>query len=220
MNVHKKSLGARSGFAICVCQTKCWVLWWEINVCCWQKVTLPPPWPPPSTFLKSRHLIHVSKLVLIEITLVLLTLGSHPYQRKGFLVYSYIHLQIPHGIWNEYCSLSWSDLVAHLKGFVDLKNVSGYSSVTLIGMFVYDSNLYSGILRITMDFTFGLGWSVTKAVEQSMVGYWHITVDTASCCALICLWGSLYMNRTGCTCIGSLFMRKYIWIPWWPVLIV
>ena len=53
---------------------------------------------PPSTFHKSKHLIHVSKLVLFEITLVLLTLGSHRHQWKEFLFFSYIHLQIPHGI--------------------------------------------------------------------------------------------------------------------------
>ena len=41
----------------------------------------------------------------------------------------------------------------HILRFFDPKNVSGYSSVTLIGMFVYDSNLYLGILRIIMDFT-------------------------------------------------------------------
>ena len=130
MNVHKQSLGARSGFAICVCQTRCWVLWWEINLCCWQMVTLPPPWPR-STFHKSRHLIHVSKLVLIEITLVLLTPGSHPYQRKGFLFFSYIHLQIPHGIWNEYCSLSWSDLVAHFRVCGSKKKVYVKSSIII-----------------------------------------------------------------------------------------
>ena len=44
----------------------------------------------------------------------------------------------------------------HILRFFSLKNVSGYSSVTLIGMFLYVSNLYFGILRITVDFTAGL----------------------------------------------------------------
>ena len=141
----------------------------EGNQCC-------PLWPS-STFHKSRHLIHVSKLVLIDITLV--KIFSHrvvtPINWRDSCFFSYIHLQISHGIWNEYRSLSWLDLVAHFKVFWS-ENVSGYSSVTLIGMFVYDSNLYLGILRITMDFTAGLAWSVTKALEQSILWYRYIMV--------------------------------------------
>ena len=47
-------------------------------------------------------------------------------------------------------------ILRNILRFFDSKNVSGYSSVTLIGMFLYVSNLYFGILRITMDFTAGL----------------------------------------------------------------
>ena len=40
-------------------------------------------------------------------------------------------------------------------------------------MFEYDSDLYLGILRITMDFNAGLASSVTEAVEQSMLWCWQ-----------------------------------------------
>ena len=57
----------------------------------------------------------------------------------------------------EMSTIAFHDQIKwHILGFLDLKNVSGYSSVTLIGMFEYDSDLYLGILRITMDFTAGL----------------------------------------------------------------
>ena len=63
----------------------------------------------------------------------------------------------------------------------------------------------------------GLAWSVTKAVEQSMLhtGWekWHcfmfvlgFVIDEKGTNNLI----SIYMNKKGCQCIGKLFMRKYM----------
>ena len=60
-------------------------------------------------------------------------------------------------------------ILGQILGFFNSKNVSGYSFVTLIGMFLYVSTFYFGILRITMDFTAGLSCSVTEAVQQSVL---------------------------------------------------
>ena len=138
--------------------------------------------------------------------------------------FSYIHLQISHGIWNEYCSFSWSDLEPNFKVFQLEKCLRIF--VTLMGMFLYVSALYFGILRITMDFTAGLSWSVTEAVEQSMLHNswekWHHF--------MLCL--DLSLRKKG-QIISLVFTQieqvahvldhylcENIWIPWWPVLIV
>ena len=111
----QKSLGARSCFAICVCcQTKCLMMlssWWQNNVCSWQNICA---YQPP--FCKTQPFMHVSRWVLVESLLLLFILGSHPLMER-ILVFSYVDLQISHGIWNEYCSFSWSNLVANFKVF-------------------------------------------------------------------------------------------------------
>ena len=57
----------------------------------------------------------------------------------------------------EISTLAFHDRIqGQILRFFDSKNASGYPFVTLIGMFLYVSTLYFGILRITMDFTAGL----------------------------------------------------------------
>ena len=54
----------------------------------------------------------------------------------------------------EMSTIAFHDhILWNILRFFNPKNVSGYSFVTLIGMFLCVSNLYFGILRITMDFT-------------------------------------------------------------------
>ena len=83
MNVHKQSLGARSGFAICVCCKQDVALCDEKLCLSLTEGNPAAPYDPPPLSAK----VNISKLVLIEITLVLLTPGSHPHQRKGFLFF-------------------------------------------------------------------------------------------------------------------------------------
>ena len=62
---------------------------------------------------------------------------------------------------------------------------------------------------------------MTKAVEQCILQYQHITVEEKITPFHVVLRSvfeekgtnnliSLYTNRTGCPCIGSLFMKKYM----------
>ena len=74
MNVCKHSLGARSGFAICVCCKQDVALFDEKLCMLLTEGNPAAPYDPPS--------IHVSKLVLIETTP-----GSHPHQQKGFFFF-------------------------------------------------------------------------------------------------------------------------------------
>ena len=127
----------------------------------------------------------------------------------------------------EMSTVAFHDWIkSQILKFFDSKNISGYSFVTLIGMFLCVSALYFGILRITMDFTAGLSWSVTKVVEQSMLhnGWekWHhfmLCLDLSlrkkgQIISLVFTWIEQVAH------VLDHYLCKNIWIPWWPVLIV